>query len=118
MLPILEISNSDKDNAVKLTILMCLVLLTACNSQPTSDLPPSANKTRDDILARVAQDFPEDQTAVLAMLDEYQGDTEAGRNRVQWVILEYSSGEITRVRELVDLAQIDYRDVLMLEYSE
>jgi len=99
--------------------LMLLLFLAACSSQDSnSDLPPSARKTRQDILTRLAQDFPNDQATVLALLDEYTSDTEAGRNRVQWVILEHSNKDIARVRQLVDLANLDYRDVLMLEYRE
>ena len=80
-----------------------------------SDLPPSASKTRRDILDRVAQLFPDDQALVLAILDEYTDQFETRRTRVQWVIVEASRGELNRLSNLVDLAKIDYRDLLMYE---
>ena len=79
------------------------------------DLPPSAGKTHDDILKRVAQLFPDDQVLVLSLLDDYKDDVETRRTRVQWVMVEASRGDLDRLAYLIDMAKIDYRDVLMYE---
>lgn len=77
--------------------------------------PPPPGRTSRDILDRVAQLFPDDQALVLAMLDEYRDEVERRRTRVQWVIVDASRGDLNRLAALVDLAKIDYRDVLMYE---
>src|SRR5258705_8581804 len=59
---------------------------------------------------RIAREFaaPE-QAAVIEFLNGYSGP-EAGR--VAWDILELSKGSLERVRDYVQAAQIDYRDIL------
>ena len=55
----------------------------------------------------------------LAALDAYPGDTPEGRARVQLAVLKQCGGDLARLRELVDLAGRDYRDVLVgAEYPE
>jgi hypothetical protein len=80
-----------------------------------TDLPPSASRSSSDVLRRVAELFPDDQTFVLALLEDYKDSIASRRTRVQWVIVEASRGDLDRLAYLVDLAKIDYRDVLMYE---
>lgn len=80
-----------------------------------TDLPPSASRSSSDVLRRVAELFPDDQTFVLALLEDYKDPIASRRARVQWVIVEASRGDLDRLAYLVDLAKIDYRDVLMYE---
>ncbi len=59
---------------------------------------------------RVAKDFAEaDRTAVLELLCSYDGSEP---DRVRWDILELSKGSLVKVREYVEAARVDYRDVL------
>ena len=77
--------------------------------------------TRELVLAKLRQCFPEPGSAegVLPILDEYQSDSAEGRTRVQLAILMQCRGDVNRVRELVRLAQVDFRDVLVgAEYRE
>lgn len=80
-----------------------------------TDLPPPASRSSSDVLRRVAELFPADQTFVLALLEDYKDSIASRRTRVQWVIVEASRGDLDRLAYLVDLAKIDYRDVLMYE---
>ena len=77
--------------------------------------------TRELVLAKLRQCFPEKGSpeGVLPVLDEYHEDSEAGRARVQLAILMQCGGDLNRLRELVKLAQTDFRDVLVgAEYPE
>jgi hypothetical protein len=75
--------------------------------------------TREQVLARVAADFPAARhDAVIAALDEYPGDTPAGRARLQLAVLDLARGDIARVRELAAHANVDYRDVLYSANNE
>jgi hypothetical protein len=81
----------------------------------------AADPTRDLVLKKLRQCFPEPGSAegVLPMLDGYWGDSDAGRARVQLAILMQCGGDVSRLRELVRLAQADFRDVLVgAEYPE
>ena len=82
------------------------------------------NRTRAAVLADAAQRFPlENIDTIMAILDEYpkytgagtETDTETGIARVHLAILKLSDGSITRLRQGVELANRDYRDVLQLE---
>jgi hypothetical protein len=69
--------------------------------------------TRERVVATVAEQFPPDlRTAVLSALDEYLGDTPAGRARVQLAVLKIAEGDIKRVQELAGHATVDFRDIL------
>jgi hypothetical protein len=69
--------------------------------------------TREAVLERVARDFEDSQHAmVLAALDEYPGDSAAGRARVQLAVLALANGSLELVRQNVAHARADYRDVL------
>ncbi|HSS65236.1 MAG TPA: hypothetical protein VLS27_12450 [Gammaproteobacteria bacterium] len=65
---------------------------------------------------KIRQYWPHDADDVMEALDRY-GDpspAEAGRARVQLAVLKLANGSLERLREYVDLARRDYRDVLAL----
>lgn len=70
-------------------------------------------RTRD----RVAKEFSSsEQAAVRELLTTY-GGAESGR--VHWDILELSKGDLGKVRQYLEAAQRDYRDILYwAEYYE
>jgi hypothetical protein len=70
--------------------------------------------TRDDVLAAAHAAFPEDKVAVVVTaLDRYGVERyENERERVQLAILHLSEGSAEKLRQLVDAAKLDYRDVL------
>ncbi|MAT97502.1 MAG: hypothetical protein CL608_10205 [Anaerolineaceae bacterium] len=62
---------------------------------------------------KVAEQFPdEDSAKILALLYRYESPAAAGRLRVQLAILKLSKGNVDRLREYVEVARTDYRDVL------
>jgi hypothetical protein len=64
-----------------------------------------------DIAAKLASDFPvELPAAVLALLDEYRHHE---KERVIRCILHLAEGRIERLRDLVESANLDYRDVVL-----
>jgi hypothetical protein len=59
---------------------------------------------------RIAREFTSsDATSVIELLSSYSGP-EAGR--VAWDILELSKGKVEKVRQYLQAAQKDYRDIL------
>lgn len=59
---------------------------------------------------RIAKEFAEtDRVAALSLLEGYAGREP---DRVRWDILELSKGNLEKVREYLEAARIDYRDVL------
>jgi hypothetical protein len=59
---------------------------------------------------RIAKDFSaSEQASVIELLGSYSGP-EIGR--VTWDILQLSNGSLENVRQYVQVAQTDYRDVL------
>jgi hypothetical protein len=69
------------------------------------------------ILERVSREFKDsDRDAVVRLLESYAGPE---TDRVRWDILELSKGGVGRVREYINAAQTDYRDILYwAEYYE
>ena len=62
---------------------------------------------------KIAESFPDaDQTQILALLNEYQSESAAGRLRVQLAVLKLSQGDLGKLRHYVEVARTDYRDVL------
>jgi len=62
------------------------------------------------ILERVSREFQDsDQAAVVQLLESYVGPES---DRVRWDILELSKDNVDKVREYIQAAQTDYRDVL------
>jgi hypothetical protein len=62
------------------------------------------------ILERVNREFEAaEHEAVLQLLTGYSGPES---DRVRWDILELSKGKIDKLREFVDAAKKDYRDLL------
>ncbi|MCW2959803.1 MAG: hypothetical protein JWM90_190 [Thermoleophilia bacterium] len=55
--------------------------------------------------------FPANERGdVLALLDDYAGqETE----RVRWAVLKFVDGDVARLYEALDLANLDFRDALM-----
>src|SRR6266403_3202637 len=77
--------------------------------------------SRDEVVAAVQKIFPETSCPrVLELLDTYGVESyERERERVQLAILKLSEGNEEKLRELVDVAKRDYRDVLFwAEYPE
>ena len=62
---------------------------------------------------KITEQFPqEDLAQVLALLNQYESASAAGRLRVQLAILKLSQGNVDKLREYVAVARTDYRDVL------
>ena len=62
------------------------------------------------ILERVSREFQDsDRDAVIQLLESYVGPES---DRVRWDILELSKDNVDKVREYIQAAQTDYRDVL------
>src|SRR5436305_14816332 len=77
--------------------------------------------SRDEVVAAVEATFPESAYArVLKLLDSYGVEShERERERVQLAILKLSEGNEEKLRQNVDVAKRDYRDVLFwAEYPE
>jgi len=65
------------------------------------------------VLAKLRALFPASERGrVLATLDAYEGDAPEGRARVQLAILKLAEGQADRVPGLVELAALDFRDVV------
>jgi hypothetical protein len=61
-------------------------------------------------IERIAREFSvPDQTSVIELLSTYSGP-ESGR--VTWDILELSKGSLEKIRQYIQAAQTDYRDIL------
>jgi hypothetical protein len=66
-----------------------------------------------DVERIVRRDFPADLgRAVLAVLSGYDSKSAAGPYRVQLAVLKLAAGSFDALGHLVELAKIDYRDVL------
>jgi hypothetical protein len=77
--------------------------------------------TREQVLQEAAEIFPHEGIAsIMAILDLYgTEDYHRERERVHMAVLRLSRGDLRRLREYVDVARIDYRDVLWwAEYPE
>jgi hypothetical protein len=60
---------------------------------------------------KITEQFPQEESAqVLTLLNQYE--SAAGRLRVQLAILQLSQGDVDKLREYVEVARTDYRDVL------
>jgi hypothetical protein len=75
---------------------------------------PVPKVSADDVIRIVRRDFSPDQCdAVLAILGEYGPDSEQwGGQRVRLAILKLADGSLDAVRRNVEIAKLDYRDVL------
>src|SRR3954471_5962339 len=77
---------------------------------------------RDLVLKKLRDCFPNSRAAAeaLAILDSYGTQPwHSERERVQLAILKQSNGDLVRLRQLVGLADRDYRDALVgAEYLE
>ncbi len=76
---------------------------------------------KDLVVAKIKQCFPnEDQAKITAILDLYGRESyEPERERVQIAILKLSKEDLSKLRENVEVAKSDYRDVLAYaEYPE
>ncbi len=77
--------------------------------------------TDDLVIAKVKQFFPnEEQEKIMATLALYGKESyERETQRVQIAVLKLSGGDLEKLRENVDAAKNDYRDMLALaEYPE
>jgi len=75
--------------------------------------------TRELVIAKVKQFFPnESPDKILKILDAYR-DNLAERDRVHMAVIKMSEGNVERLRECVDAAIFDFRDVVgAAEYEE
>ncbi len=69
------------------------------------------NISNADIKRIIERDFRKD-TDIANILNRYASETEKGRNRVYAAILKISDGSVEKVEKNVEVAIIDYRDVL------
>jgi hypothetical protein len=77
--------------------------------------------SRNDVLASVRAIFPgSDSASIVARLDRYGvASHERERERVQLAVLKLCNGSEDKLREYVDVAKRDHRDVLFwAEYPE
>jgi len=64
----------------------------------------------DRAVQRISKDFPaSDRTIVVDLLSSYSGPE---GSRVPWDILQLSKGKLENVRQYLQAAQTDYRDIL------
>jgi hypothetical protein len=74
--------------------------------------------TREMVLQKVKRTFPQHAPAdVLAILDQFESESAEGQARVQLAMLFASEGNLLTLRELIDLAMTDYRDVLNFKHQ-
>ena len=81
----------------------------------------SKKYSRDNIIQAIKISFPNlENKVVLDMLDRYGKEScEYEKERVQLAIIKISVGDILKLHEYVNLAKIDYRDILMsAEYNQ
>ena len=72
---------------------------------------PVPNVDRQDVLRIVRRDFSAaDQEQALAVLEKYRGTPEPFR--VHMAALKLSGGNLDKLREAIDAANVDFRDVL------
>jgi len=64
---------------------------------------------------RVVKEFKQDAEKVLTLLSKY-GPDHPEPERIQVAILDLAQGQLSKVASLVELALIDYRDVLYQAY--
>jgi len=69
------------------------------------------------VVDRITKEFSEaERTSATELLSSYSGSE---GKRVTWDILELSKGSLEKVRQYVQVAQVDYRDILYwAEYYE
>ena len=82
--------------------------------------PIAGSYTRASVKRMIARYFPTaNPDEILALLDGYgQESYEHERERVQTGILYLSEGHLDKLRQYIDLAKTDYRDLLMMaEFS-
>ena len=82
---------------------------------------PVPKVSRRDVERVARRDFPRDDTAaILAILDAYGIEKyEQGQARVQLAALKNANGNIDILRQQIETAKLDYRDVLSVaEYPE
>jgi hypothetical protein len=82
---------------------------------------PIPQVTRNDVECIVRRDFPADQFQdVIAILDEYgKAEWHRERERVRLAVLKLSGAKLNALRQNMEIAKSDYRDVLAIaEYPE
>ena len=68
------------------------------------------------IVAAIEKYFPESERATVAeLLAGYTGSAREGSERIHGLILRLSRRDVERVRELLRIAQHDYRDLIAME---
>jgi hypothetical protein len=75
---------------------------------------PTPAVTQSDVERIVRRDFPPEQYApVINLLDEYGNEQWQGaRPRVRLAALKLADGDLKKLRNVIDSAKCDYRDVL------
>lgn len=69
--------------------------------------------TNDDIKRIIERDFPKNERdRVIKTLNRYKSESEKGANRVHAAILKIADGSLEKVEKYVEVAIIDYCDML------
>jgi hypothetical protein len=84
---------------------------------------PLGKSSFNEIKKIIERDFnKENLQEILLLLDRYKGDTEKGKYRVWAAIIKLSNGNVKKMKENIEIAIVDYRDVIAYaeypEYSE
>ena len=81
---------------------------------PTMSTQPTPDVTGADVERVVRRDFPADRVAtVLAMLEEYGVEKwQRESHRVRLAVLKLAAGSLKRLRQELECAKHDYREVL------
>ncbi len=67
----------------------------------------------------VKREFPRNSALVFKKLDLIQSDTKNGKNRISAAVLRLTKRDITKLDELIEKANIDFRDIVSAaEYSK
>ena len=69
---------------------------------------------REDVLRVVERDFPNMHAKeIINLLDKYKVESLDSQARIQLAILKLSDGNIEKLKKYIELALVDYRDVIL-----
>ena len=73
------------------------------------------SKISDDLLSRlIARDFKHSADIVSAKLKKVNSNSQEGENRISACILKLANQDINALYRLIEKANIDYRDIIMM----
>lgn len=81
---------------------------------------PVAKISQRDIKKIIERDYPAgNEKEIVEILSQYKSDNEAGKYRVWAALLKISDGKLEILKEKIEIAKTDYRDILAdAEYPE